>query len=130
MQCAERRQRNLRGAHLETGAIDRVELPPRQYRHGARRQFHVHELTRTALLALNAARAPPEQWMPTIVDHDILPDMGRMTARLHLEEKIRYSVAAKAAPSLAIPSFFEIKESDGGRKLSKKTRILFFRSPR
>jgi hypothetical protein len=82
MQCAERRQRNLRGAHLETGAIDRVELPPRQYRHGARRQFHVHELTRTAPLALNAAHAPPIQWMPTIVDHDILPDMGRMTARL------------------------------------------------
>jgi hypothetical protein len=31
---------------------------------------------------------------------------------------------------LAIPSFFEIKESDEGRKLSKKTQILFFRSPR
>ena len=31
---------------------------------------------------------------------------------------------------LAIPSFFEIKESDGVRKLSEKNRILFFRSPR
>jgi L-asparaginase len=32
--------------------------------------------------------------------------------------------------TLAIPSFFEIKESDGGRKLSEKNRIFFFRSPR
>jgi hypothetical protein len=34
------------------------------------------------------------------------------------------------ASCLAIPSFFEIKESDGVRKLSEKNRILFFRSPR
>ena len=32
--------------------------------------------------------------------------------------------------SLAIPSFFEIKESNGVRKLSEKNRILFFRSLR
>ena len=31
---------------------------------------------------------------------------------------------------LAIPSFFEIKESDGVPKLSEKNRISFFRSPR
>ena len=31
---------------------------------------------------------------------------------------------------LAIPSFFEIKELDGVRKLSEKNWILFFRSPR
>jgi hypothetical protein len=31
---------------------------------------------------------------------------------------------------LAIPSFFEIKESDGVRMLSEKNRISFFRSPR
>src|SRR5580692_12521876 len=36
--------------------------------------------------------------MPAIMDDDILPDMGRMTARLHLEEKTHCSVAAKAAP--------------------------------
>jgi len=59
MQCAERRQRNLRGANLETGAIDRVELPRRQDRYGAGRQFHVHELTRWAPLTLNATHAPP-----------------------------------------------------------------------
>ena len=38
--------------------------------------------------------------------------------------------AAFAGKDLAIPSFFEIKESDGVRKLSEKNRILFFRSPR
>jgi hypothetical protein len=35
----------------------------------------------------------------------------------------------EVSKTLAIPSFFEIKESDGVRKLSKKNRILFFRSP-
>jgi hypothetical protein len=33
-------------------------------------------------------------------------------------------------PRLAIPSFCEIKESNGVRKLSEKNRILFLRSPR
>jgi hypothetical protein len=83
MQCPERRQRHLWRANLETGAIDRIELPRRQDRHGARRQLHVHELARCAPLALNTTRAPSVQWMPAIVDDNILPDMGRMTARLH-----------------------------------------------
>ena len=78
----QRRQRDLRRADLDAGAIDRVELPRRQDRHDARRQLDVHELTRRTPLALNATRAPPVQRMPAIVDDDILPDMGRMTARL------------------------------------------------
>ena len=59
MQYAERRQRDLRRADLETGAIDRIELPRRQDRDDARRQLDVHELTRCSPLALNATRAPP-----------------------------------------------------------------------
>ena len=41
----------------------------------------MHELARGAPFALNATRALPIKWVPPIVDHDILPDMGRMTAR-------------------------------------------------
>ena len=79
MQCAERRQGDLRCADLQTGAVDRVELPRRQNRHGAGRQLHVHQLTRCAPLALNTTHPPSVQRMPAIVDHNILPDMGRMT---------------------------------------------------
>ena len=73
MQCAERRQRDLRGTDLEPRAIDHIELPCRQNRHDARRQLHVHELTRSAPLDLNATRALPIKRMPAIVDDDILP---------------------------------------------------------
>ena len=41
---SQRRQRDPRDADLESGAIDRVELPGRQDCHDAGRQFHVHKL--------------------------------------------------------------------------------------
>ncbi len=82
MQCAQRRKRDLRCTDLETGAINRIELPCRQDRHHARRQLDVRELTRCAPLDSNTTRALPGQRVPAIVDYDILPDMGRMTARL------------------------------------------------
>jgi hypothetical protein len=69
-------------------AIDRIELPRRQDPHDARRQLDVDELARCASLDLNTPRALPAQWMPAVVDDDILPDMGRMTARLHSAERI------------------------------------------
>ena len=61
---------------------DRIEFPRRQDRHDARSQLDVHELARCAPFNLNATRALPVQRMPAIVDSNILPDMGRMTARL------------------------------------------------
>ena len=99
MQCAERRQRDLRGTDLEPRAIDYIELPCRQNRHDARRQLHVHELTRSAPLDLNATRALPIKRMPAIVDDDILPDMGRMSARLRSGAKIISSPAPTVAAS-------------------------------
>jgi hypothetical protein len=83
MQCAEGRQRDARRADLQARAIDGVKLPRRQDRHGAGRQLHVHDITGCAPLALNTTHAPPVQRMPAIMDYDILPDMGRMAARLH-----------------------------------------------
>ena len=82
MQGQERAHRYLWKADLEASAIDRVELPCRHDRHDARHQLDVDELARCTPLALNATRTPPKERMPAIVDHDILPDMGRMTARL------------------------------------------------
>jgi hypothetical protein len=82
MQGQERGQRYLWKADLEASAIDRVELPRRHDRHDARCQLDVDELARCTPLALNATRTLPKERMPAIVDHDILPDMGRMTARL------------------------------------------------
>jgi hypothetical protein len=83
MQGRERGQRDQRSPDLEAGAIDRVELPRRHDRDSARRQLDMDERARCALLTLNATHTPPKQRMPRIVDNDILPDMGRMTVRLH-----------------------------------------------
>jgi hypothetical protein len=79
--------------------MDRVELPRRQDRHDARRQLDVHELARCAPLALNATRAPPIERVPSIVDHDMLPDMGRMTVRLRLAGATGPSAARMPAAS-------------------------------
>ena len=81
MQGTERRQRDLRRANLESHAIDRIELPRGQDRHDPWRQLDMHEFTRRASLHFDARRVPPMQRMPAILDHDLLPDMGRMTVR-------------------------------------------------
>jgi hypothetical protein len=82
MQGQERAERYLWKADLEASAKDRVELPRRHDRDDARHQLDMDELARCTPLALNATRTAPKKRMPAIVDHDILPDMGRMTARL------------------------------------------------
>jgi hypothetical protein len=41
----------------------------------------VHQIAGRAPLNLNATRGSSVQRMPAIVDNDIPPDMGRMTAR-------------------------------------------------
>lgn len=78
----ERGDRDLGCANLKASAEDGVELPGRKHRDDARSQLDMHELIRCAPLTLDASRSLPEQWMPAIMDNDILPDMGTMTARL------------------------------------------------
>ena len=45
----------------------------------------------------NTTHAPPVQRMPAILDHNILPDMGRMTARLRWGESRGSSPVPSAA---------------------------------
>ena len=42
----------------------------------------MHELACSPAFVLDATRTAPVKRMPTILDDDILPDMGRMDARL------------------------------------------------
>jgi hypothetical protein len=82
MKIAQRRQRDLWRTNPDARAIHRVELPGRQDRHRASHQLDMHELARCTSLTLDATCTAPIQRMPTIMDNDILPDMGRMDARL------------------------------------------------
>jgi hypothetical protein len=72
-------RRHARRAELHPGAGDRVEHPRRHDRDHAGRHLDVHEATGGTILAVVPPDAPPVQRMPAVVDHDLLPDMGRMT---------------------------------------------------
>ena len=50
----------------------------RDDRDHAGRRLDVHEATGETVLAVVPPDAPPVQRMPAVVNHDLLPDMGRM----------------------------------------------------
>ncbi len=63
----------------QSRAGDRVEHPGRDDRDHAGRHLDVHEPAGETILAVVPPDAPPVQRMPAVVNHDLLPDMGRMT---------------------------------------------------
>ena len=79
VQVSQRRHRHTRQAELHPGAGGRVEHPRRHDRDHPGRHLDVHEATGETILAVVAPDAPPVQRMPAVVNHDLLPDMGRMT---------------------------------------------------
>ena len=78
----QRRQRDLRSADFHRGANDRIELPGGHLRDDTGLKLDVREFAGGAMLDHHAARDLTVQRMPAVMDHDVLPDMGRMTARL------------------------------------------------
>ncbi len=64
--------------------MNRVELPCGDHRDDAGRQLDLRDLARRTPLPPDAAHLPTMQRVPAIMDHHVLPDMGRMTPRLFL----------------------------------------------
>jgi hypothetical protein len=79
MQVDQRRQRTTWGADLHAGAGDRIQHPGSHNRHYAGQRLNVNNVTDRSSLAVVAADATAIKRMPSIVDNDIPPDMGRMT---------------------------------------------------
>ena len=79
MQVVERDTRNLRGTDDHAGAGDRIEHPGRDGDHRAGGRLDMDEFTGPTPLAVERAHGLFEERMPTIVDDDVPPDMGRMT---------------------------------------------------
>ncbi len=79
VEVRERRHRHTRRAELHPGTGDRVEHPRRDNRDHAWRRLDVHETTGETILVVVPPDTPPVQRMPTVVNHDLLPGMGRMT---------------------------------------------------
>src|SRR3954452_18655497 len=98
MQFDERVYRYPAQANLHACARDRIEHPRRHDRDDAGLRFDLHEPPGETLLAAAEANATPEEGMPAIMDHDFLPEMGRMTRRLPSRGKMLSSQARTAEP--------------------------------
>ena len=90
MQVNERAKRGAWATDLHADTGRWIEHPRRNSHEQAALHLNVHDYTAcTVLNALNAKTATAKR-MPTIMDNDIMPDMGRMTPSLHSAGKITF----------------------------------------
>jgi hypothetical protein len=99
MQVDQRRHSHARRADLHSGAGDRIKHPCRHHGNDAGRRFDVNEMTGEALFAVMPPDATPRERVPTVVNDDLLPDMGRMTGRLRWGERTGFSAGPTGAVS-------------------------------
>jgi hypothetical protein len=78
-QVVERGARDLRRTGDHAGADDGIEHPGRDRDHRAGGCLDMDELTGPAPFTVERANALFEEGMPTIVDDDVPPGMGRIT---------------------------------------------------
>ena len=100
MQLNQRRYSDAGRAEGHSRAGDRIEHPCRYNDDHPGRYLDVNDLAAGAPLNILTAKATPTKCMPAIMDLDLLPDMGRMTARLHSTVKMLSSpVTTSALPT-------------------------------
>ena len=78
----QRRDGNLRRGNLKRTAGQPIELPGRHARDDAGLDLDMRDVAGCAPLEQDAPDTLATEWVPAIVNDDILPDMGRMTLRL------------------------------------------------
>ena len=78
MQIAQRSDIDARRANLHAGAGGRIQHPRRHHDDHAGRHLDVDNTTAGALLAVLPPNTATIEGMPTVMDFDFLPDMGRM----------------------------------------------------
>lgn len=86
MKIDERRHRNVRRADRHRRTNRRVKHPCRHDNRRARFSFNDHDISTRALLTIKAAHSSPVKRVPSVMNLDYLPDMGRITPRLHWAE--------------------------------------------
>jgi hypothetical protein len=80
VQIDQRAQSDPRRAKMHTRAGCGVQHPGRKNDDDAWFYLDVNDLARCSLFTVLPPKSPPKERMPTIVDFNFLPDMGRMTA--------------------------------------------------
>ena len=81
MALTKRGEGHARYAQFHANANQRVQHPGRHHREYARQDFDMDELPGPASVDTLDTQTPTEKRMPTVVDHNELPDMGRMNGR-------------------------------------------------
>jgi len=82
MQFSQGRDRHPRRPQLHAGTSGGIEHPRRHDQHIAGRHLDIDNLAAGAPLDILTSNPAPIQRMPAVMDLNLLPDMGRMTARL------------------------------------------------
>jgi hypothetical protein len=82
MQIAQRRYGYPRVTKFHPHARDRIEHPARYRPDDACTRFNMDNAAATALFNISNLDTTAVQRMPTIMDFDFLPDMGRMSGHL------------------------------------------------
>lgn len=83
MQFSQGRDRHPRRPQLHPGTSGGIEHPCRHDKDNAGRYLDVDNLAAGAPLGILTSNPAPIQRMPAVLDLNFLPDMGRMTVRLH-----------------------------------------------
>jgi hypothetical protein len=78
MQIAQRRYSDSRLTRLHGRTHSRIQHPLRNHPHYTWISLNVNYATAAALLDVPDLDAATIQWMPTILNFNFLPDMGRM----------------------------------------------------
>jgi hypothetical protein len=97
VQFSQRRQRDPRLAQIHTAAGGGVEHPCRHHDDNAGRYLDVNDIAGGPLLDVLAPNPAPIQRVPAVMDLNLPPDMGRMTARLPSAARTGCSPAPTAA---------------------------------
>lgn len=93
MQIDEGAYRRARRTQFQACTRSSVEHPRRHHQDYPRSDLDVNNITCRSLFAVLPSKTTPIERMPAVEDFDFLPDMGRMTPRLLLEERTGYSLA-------------------------------------
>jgi hypothetical protein len=80
VQVAQGIQRHSRRPERHAGADPGVEHPVRQCCYNARLDLNVDDAPTGTLLAVMRSYSSAVVWMPAVVNLNVPPDMGRMTA--------------------------------------------------
>lgn len=87
MQFAQRCYGYPRVTEFHPRAHDRIKHPARYYPDYTSTRFNMDHAIATSLFNVSNLDSLPIQWVPTIMNFHVLPDMGRMNGQCALEEK-------------------------------------------